>query len=161
MFLIVISKRGSWQQKKKSTFQNPSLWQQNRRTHGLGAEGGGGGGVGGGGDFSHIVCLLARCYGLNGFWTWEVWRHEHLCDSPAPHTAQMPGCLSPGLTLRHSLGGGEEKESVTEKGKYPGSCQCGVRGQRLGVEEGMSGVKWSRQACGGLVKCPTCRPAHL
>lgn len=73
-----------------------------------------------------------------------------------PPSQKTPGYLSPGLTLRHSTRGREERRSAAEKGEYsrdvsrvvsPGS---GVKGRHGG---GMSGVKWSRQASVGLVKC--------
>lgn len=42
----------------------------------------------------HIVWLLPGCWGFTGFWTWEVQRHEHLCDSlPPPPPPPQPSPL--------------------------------------------------------------------
>lgn len=107
-----------------------------------------------GGGGWRIVWMLHVCEGLNGFWTWEVWRHEHLCDPPLlPSTS---GYLSARLTLQHSARGWEEKRSAAEKRKFlktPHRLSVwgqGVKGQRGGC---MSGVKWSRQANGQFGKC--------
>lgn len=120
-----------------------------------------------GGGGRHIVWLLHGCEGFNGFWTWEVWRHEHLHD-PLPRSLPPPrkslGYLSPCLRLRHSASGREEKSCAAEKGKYPRDVSwavspgSGVKGRSWA---GMSGVKWSRQASVGLVKCLPGRPADL
>lgn len=72
-----------------------------------------------------------------------------------PPSQKTPGYLSPRLTLRHSTRGREEKGSAAEKGEYPRDVSqvvtpgSGVKGRHRG---GMSGVKWSRQGNGGLVK---------
>lgn len=86
---------------------------------------------------------LERCGGMN------------TCTTPRP-CWKMPGYLSPRLSLQHSARGREEKSCAAEKGKYPRdvsrvvSLGSGVRCRHCG---GMSGVKWSRRAGVGLVKC--------
>lgn len=85
---------------------------------------------------------LERCGGMN------------TCVGPS--LRKRLDTFSPCLSLWHSARSQEEKSSAAEKGKYLRdvsrvvSLGSGVKGRHGG---GMSGVKWSRQASVGLVKC--------
>lgn len=81
---------------------------------------------------------LERCGGMN------------TCAAPLSENAWIPFTLSLSVALSE---GPRRKEERSGERKVSDSCQSpgsGVRGRRGG---GMSGVKWSRQANGGLVKC--------
>lgn len=106
----------------------------------------------GGGRGTHCLAAtwLLRAQWLLNLRGVEAW-------TPAwPPSQKTPGYLSPRLSLRHSARGREEKSCAAEKGKYPRDVSrvvspgSGVKGRHGG---GMSGVKWSRQANVGLVKC--------
>lgn len=107
-----------------------------------------------GGGGWHIVWMLHVCEGLNGFWTWEVWRHEHLCDPPPnplhlriPFSSSHSAALSEGLRRKEECSG---EKKVSKDASQIVSLGSGVKGQHGGC---MSGVKWSRQANGQFGKC--------
>lgn len=107
-----------------------------------------------GGGGWRIVWMLHVFEGLNGFWTWEVWRHEHLCNplSPSSHlgipfSSSHSAALSEGLRRKEECSG---EKKVSKDASQIVSLGSGVKGQRGG---GTSGVKWSREASGQFGKC--------
>lgn len=98
---------------------------------------------------------LPGCKGLNGFWTWEVWRHEHLHlpSPPNPPLSQdtfHPVSLCSTQQVAEKKRGASGEKKVSKDASQVVSLGSEVWGQHGG---GMSGVKWSRQANGELVYC--------
>lgn len=91
--------------------------------------------------------MLPGCQGLNGFWTWEVWRHEHLHGPPLriPFTSSPSAALSDGPRRKGESSG--KKESFQ---KRLSGCQFRVRSQRSawrGICQVLSGAGFQWRAC--------------